>query len=81
MTLSALVAVLALAAGASARTPGRPARSVSLEWVGDIAMSTERGLPPGGHGRRVEVQVAADERVFRLPGAAELRVRTAQRRL
>jgi poly-gamma-glutamate capsule biosynthesis protein CapA/YwtB (metallophosphatase superfamily) len=49
--LSALVAVLALAAGASARTPGRPARSVSLEWVGDIAMSTERGLPPGGPGR------------------------------
>src|SRR5690242_21700208 len=51
MTVAVLVVVLMLPAGASglpARRPGRSPRSVTLEWVGDIAMSTERGLPPGG---------------------------------
>jgi hypothetical protein len=37
------------AADASAAGPHRPApASVTLQWVGDIAMSTQRGLPPGG---------------------------------
>lgn len=38
-------------APASAAGAGRPrsvAPSVTLQWVGDIALSTERGLPPGG---------------------------------
>jgi Bacterial capsule synthesis protein PGA_cap len=30
------------------RLAGRP---VTLQWVGDIALSTQRGLPPGGLGR------------------------------
>jgi hypothetical protein len=38
-------------AGAQASSP-RPkrgvARSIVLQWVGDIALSSERGLPPGG---------------------------------
>ena len=51
MALAVLVAVLTLVAGASGRPvrrPSRSPRSVTLEWVGDMAMSTERGLPPGG---------------------------------
>src|SRR5512135_2131535 len=51
MALAVLVAVLTLVAGASGRPVRRPARSprsATLEWVGDMAMSTERGLPPGG---------------------------------
>jgi Bacterial capsule synthesis protein PGA_cap len=48
----ALVAVpCAQSAGADAGRPraGRHVpRSITLEWVGDIALSTERGLPPGG---------------------------------
>jgi len=46
-----LLLCLAGAAPASARRgPPRPAspRPVTLEWVGDMALSTERGLPPGG---------------------------------
>jgi hypothetical protein len=39
-------------AAGSAATPGRHrthvVASVTLQWVGDIALSTERGLPPGG---------------------------------
>jgi poly-gamma-glutamate capsule biosynthesis protein CapA/YwtB (metallophosphatase superfamily) len=41
---------LAAAAGRSGGRAGRPP-SVTVEWVGDIALSTERGLPPGGVGR------------------------------
>src|SRR5437660_4117641 len=51
MTLVVLAMALTLVAGASGRTVRRPKhspRSVTLEWVGDIALSTERGLPPGG---------------------------------
>jgi hypothetical protein len=51
MALAVMVAVLTLVAGASGRPVRRPShspRSVTLEWVGDMAMSTERGLPPGG---------------------------------
>ena len=51
MALAVLVAVLTLVAGASGRPvrrQWRSPRSVTLEWVGDMAMSTERGLPPGG---------------------------------
>jgi hypothetical protein len=42
--------LLAFCASAhAAQLPSIPAgKSVSLEWVGDIAMSTELGLPPGG---------------------------------
>jgi hypothetical protein len=51
ITLAVLVAALTLAAGASGRPvrrPGGSSHSVTLEWVGDMALSTERGLPPGG---------------------------------
>lgn len=46
-----LVVALTLAAGASGRPVHRLKRSpqsVTLEWVGDMAISTERGLPPDG---------------------------------
>ncbi len=33
---------------AASGSRSRETRSVTLEWVGDIAMSTELGLPPGG---------------------------------
>jgi hypothetical protein len=51
----ALIAALALlcaspASAATARVRVRPA-PITLEWVGDIALSTERGLPPGGIAR------------------------------
>jgi poly-gamma-glutamate capsule biosynthesis protein CapA/YwtB (metallophosphatase superfamily) len=64
ITLVLLVAALALAAGASGRPVRRAShspRSVTLEWVGDIAMSTERGLPPGGLDRAL-APVARDLR-------------------
>jgi poly-gamma-glutamate capsule biosynthesis protein CapA/YwtB (metallophosphatase superfamily) len=39
-------------ASGSPSSEARPAsRSITLEWVGDIALSTQRGLPPGGVGR------------------------------
>jgi hypothetical protein len=63
-TLAVLVAALTLVAGASARLVHRhqPApRSVTLEWVGDIALSTERGLPPDGLDRAL-APVARDLR-------------------
>jgi hypothetical protein len=42
--------------GRASAAPGRsepPKRSdaITLEWVGDIALSTQRGLPPGGLGQ------------------------------
>jgi Bacterial capsule synthesis protein PGA_cap len=45
-----VVALLVFSASADAtRLPTLPpGHSVTLEWVGDIAMSTELGLPPGG---------------------------------
>jgi poly-gamma-glutamate capsule biosynthesis protein CapA/YwtB (metallophosphatase superfamily) len=52
--LVVLVAALTLATGASGRPVHRLKRSpgpVTMEWVGDMALSTERGLPPGGLGR------------------------------
>jgi hypothetical protein len=44
------VAIALAATGAAARTaPAKPQqRSVTIEWVGDIALSSELGLPPGG---------------------------------
>lgn len=36
------------ARGHRPRERGVPPVSVTLQWVGDIALSTERGLPPGG---------------------------------
>lgn len=45
--LAALVTLVALAAPASALAAQSP-RQVTIQWVGDIALSTERGLPPGG---------------------------------
>ncbi len=53
ITLAVLVAALTLAAAASGRPVRRlkrPPGPVTLEWVGDMALSTERGLPPGGLG-------------------------------
>ncbi len=50
----ALTALTALGASATAwaakksRPAHRPAAGVTLDWVGDIALSTQRGLPPGG---------------------------------
>jgi hypothetical protein len=44
----------ALAAGAlasSGHTAAPPGHAITLEWVGDIALSTQRGLPPGGLGQ------------------------------
>jgi hypothetical protein len=40
--------LLCVNADAAKRPSVPPGRSVTLEWVGDIAMSTELGLPPGG---------------------------------
>jgi poly-gamma-glutamate capsule biosynthesis protein CapA/YwtB (metallophosphatase superfamily) len=53
---------MAMAAGASGQTGagGHHHRSranqspVTLQWVGDIALSTQRGLPPGGLARALE---------------------------
>ncbi len=45
--LAALVLDGAWVAIARSATVPKP-RTVTLEWVGDIALSTERGLPPGG---------------------------------
>lgn len=61
--LAASLALCALAAASGQAVKGtkRTARSVTLEWVGDIALSTERGLPPGGLGRAL-APVARDLR-------------------
>jgi poly-gamma-glutamate capsule biosynthesis protein CapA/YwtB (metallophosphatase superfamily) len=64
ITLAVLAAPLTLAAGASARPVRRLKRSphsATLEWVGDMAISTERGLPPGGLDRAL-ASVARDLR-------------------
>lgn len=64
ITLAVLGAALMVAAGASGRAVRRhkrSLRSVTLEWVGDMAMSTERGLPPGGLDRAL-APVAGDLR-------------------
>jgi hypothetical protein len=43
------VAALTPSLGGAVAVAARPEhRSITLEWVGDIALSTERGLPPGG---------------------------------
>lgn len=36
------------ALGAARHKPRHQPKPVTLEWVGDIALSTQRGLPPGG---------------------------------
>lgn len=46
IVISALMLTYALVSQAS--TPPNPRTPVTLEWVGDIALSTQRGLPPGG---------------------------------
>ena len=38
----------AWAAKPTPRPKPKPAASFTLQWVGDMALSTERGLPPGG---------------------------------
>ncbi len=49
MSLALACATVAAAAGASPPAPAdRTARALTLEWVGDIALSAQRGLPPGG---------------------------------
>jgi hypothetical protein len=47
----AVVPALSYALASQASTPPRPRSPITLEWVGDIALSTQRGLPPGGLGR------------------------------
>ncbi len=52
VTVLAALAVLALSAASAPSALARPEqRSVTLEWVGDIALSSELGLPPGGVGQ------------------------------
>jgi hypothetical protein len=46
-----LVLLLTLVLIGRAATPPRPRQPVTLEWVGDMALSTQRGLPPGGLSR------------------------------
>ncbi len=52
LTCAALVTLALATAVAAPSAAGRVAqpvpRSITLEWVGDMALSTERGLPPGG---------------------------------
>jgi hypothetical protein len=51
MLAAVLVGAIVLGGGgsaAAARHRAHVTRSVTLEWVGDIALSTELGLPPGG---------------------------------
>jgi hypothetical protein len=45
-----LLGLLALPAGAAASggKPPTPQPTLTIQWVGDMAMSTQRGLPPGG---------------------------------
>ncbi len=55
IALIALTALIALGSpgtvlAASGSQPRPPAKGITLEWVGDIALSTQRGLPPGGLG-------------------------------
>jgi Bacterial capsule synthesis protein PGA_cap len=45
---------IASASAKPSRGHGRTPRSITLEWVGDIALSTERGLPPGGLERSLQ---------------------------
>ena len=52
--VTALAAVLTFCSpwvgrgSAAAALPTTPLRPITLEWVGDIALSTQHGLPPGG---------------------------------
>jgi hypothetical protein len=53
MRKGVVIAIAVVCLVAAAVTPARPRHApktpaVTLEWVGDIALSTERGLPPGG---------------------------------
>jgi hypothetical protein len=53
-TLAALSVLAALTLAVISRassTPPTPFAPVTLEWVGDMALSTQRGLPPGGVNR------------------------------
>lgn len=52
-TWNRLVAITAVAlafapVSSAAKTSPKPVQKVTLEWVGDMALSTQRGLPPGG---------------------------------
>jgi poly-gamma-glutamate capsule biosynthesis protein CapA/YwtB (metallophosphatase superfamily) len=48
MAAACSAALSAQAPGAARPKPRHRPRPVTLEWVGDIALSTQRGLPPGG---------------------------------
>jgi Bacterial capsule synthesis protein PGA_cap len=64
VSLAVVAAALMVAAGASGRPVRRhkhARRSVTLQWVGDMALSTERGIPPGGLDRAL-APVARDLR-------------------
>ncbi len=47
LTLGSVCAGQARATTPQARPPA-PLRPITLQWAGDIALSTQRGLPPGG---------------------------------
>jgi len=59
LAVFAVALILATSASGRVRGPKQPPDSVTLEWVGDMAMSIERGLPPGGP-RRALAPVARD---------------------
>lgn len=44
----ALAVLWLVVASGSAVAMAKRVRSITVEWVGDIALSTQRGLPPGG---------------------------------
>src|SRR5690348_11074033 len=49
--IAVLLGSLALPAAAVAsggKPPSTPPPTVTIQWVGDMALSTQRGLPPGG---------------------------------
>jgi hypothetical protein len=74
-----LAACLGWVARAAAVAPGEGTQnapipwSVTLEWVGDVALSTERGLPPG------TLQDALAPQLRRLPHARRRRLAVRQR--
>jgi len=48
LLIGAVAASFLLLASGSGLAKTRRVRPITLEWVGDIALSTQRGLPPGG---------------------------------
>lgn len=51
------MALIALFACGVAKGATAPQPAVTIEWVGDIALSSERGLPSGGLTRALALRV------------------------